>query len=99
METRQIIIIGGGLAGLTSAIHLSKIGLQVTVIEKMNFSNTRFVVNTFQMRYCLIYNGLAWMSRIKTDADFQDHILNHQRQDRSLQVAFGRIWRQPLCAR
>ena len=37
METRQIIIIGGGLAGLTSAIHLSKIGLQVTVIEKNEF--------------------------------------------------------------
>lgn len=37
METRQIIIIGGGLAGLTSAIHLSKIGLQVTVIEKNAF--------------------------------------------------------------
>jgi flavin-dependent dehydrogenase len=37
METRQIIIIGGGLAGLTSAIHLSKIGLNVTVLEKNVF--------------------------------------------------------------
>lgn len=37
METRQIIIIGGGLAGLTSAIHLSKIGQRVTVVEKQPF--------------------------------------------------------------
>ena len=33
----NIIIIGGGLAGLTAAIHLSKIGLEVTVIEKNTF--------------------------------------------------------------
>ena len=33
----NIIIIGGGLAGLTAAIHLSKIGLGVTVIEKNTF--------------------------------------------------------------
>jgi len=30
----QIIIVGGGLAGLTSAIHLSKIGFRVAVIDK-----------------------------------------------------------------
>lgn len=35
MDIKQdIIIIGGGLAGLTAAIHLSKKGLNVTVIEK-----------------------------------------------------------------
>lgn len=33
----DVIIIGGGLAGLTSAIHLSKSGLNVTVIEKNDF--------------------------------------------------------------
>lgn len=31
---REVVIIGGGLAGLTAAIHLSKAGLHVTVIEK-----------------------------------------------------------------
>ncbi len=30
----DIIIAGGGLAGLTAAIHLSKAGLKVTVFEK-----------------------------------------------------------------
>ncbi|WP_234109304.1 MULTISPECIES: NAD(P)/FAD-dependent oxidoreductase [Chryseobacterium] len=30
----ELIIIGGGLAGLTSAIHLSKLGFRVLVIEK-----------------------------------------------------------------
>lgn len=34
MKDKKVLIIGGGLAGLTSAIHLSKLGLQVTIIEK-----------------------------------------------------------------
>jgi flavin-dependent dehydrogenase len=38
METNvDVVIIGGGLAGLTSAIHLSKSGLKVTLIEKNDF--------------------------------------------------------------
>ena len=37
MKNSEVIIIGGGLAGLTAAIHLSKLGLQVTVIEKNSY--------------------------------------------------------------
>lgn len=33
----EVIIIGGGLAGLTSAIHLSKMGVEVIVIEKNHY--------------------------------------------------------------
>lgn len=33
----QVIIIGGGLAGLTSSIHLSKLGLDVLLIEKNTY--------------------------------------------------------------
>jgi len=33
----DVIIIGGGLAGLTSALHLSKQGLKVTLVEKHNY--------------------------------------------------------------
>jgi hypothetical protein len=33
----SVIIVGGGLAGLTSAIHLSKIGVSVILIEKNEF--------------------------------------------------------------
>ena len=33
----DIVIIGGGLAGLTSAIHLAKSGLKVTLIEKNDY--------------------------------------------------------------
>ncbi|MEC5143855.1 FAD-binding-3 domain-containing protein [Chitinophaga sp. 180180018-2] len=37
MGFRDVIIIGGGLSGLTSAIHLSKAGLHVTIIEKSKY--------------------------------------------------------------
>src|SRR6187431_3173880 len=33
----EVTIVGGGLAGLTAAIHLSKIGLKVIVIEKNEY--------------------------------------------------------------
>ena len=35
--SKRIAIVGGGLAGLTAAIHLSKIGLKVILIEKNEF--------------------------------------------------------------
>ncbi len=37
MQNKEVTIIGGGLAGLTAGIHLSKIGIQVTIIEKNGF--------------------------------------------------------------
>jgi flavin-dependent dehydrogenase len=37
MNNSEIIIIGGGLAGLISGIHLSKKGIQVLIIEKNEF--------------------------------------------------------------
>jgi flavin-dependent dehydrogenase len=37
MKEIEVLIIGGGLAGLTAAIHLSKKGFQVIVIEKNEF--------------------------------------------------------------
>jgi flavin-dependent dehydrogenase len=38
METsNSIIIVGGGLAGLTAAIHLSKIGYSVTLVDKNSY--------------------------------------------------------------
>lgn len=37
MEKFQVAIIGGGLAGLTAAIHLSREGLKVVLFEKNNY--------------------------------------------------------------
>jgi flavin-dependent dehydrogenase len=37
MKNNEVLIIGGGLAGLTAAIHLSKVGFKVTVVEKNEF--------------------------------------------------------------
>ncbi|RYG21970.1 MAG: FAD-dependent oxidoreductase, partial [Chitinophagaceae bacterium] len=33
----DVLIIGGGLAGLTAALHLQKGGLEVTLVEKNDF--------------------------------------------------------------
>ncbi|WP_426091256.1 NAD(P)/FAD-dependent oxidoreductase [Flavobacterium sp. DSR3-2] len=37
MKAKEVLIIGGGLAGLTSAIHLIKLGLHVTLVEKNSY--------------------------------------------------------------
>jgi hypothetical protein len=37
MIQKPIVIVGGGLAGLTAAIHLSKVGLRVILIEKNEY--------------------------------------------------------------
>lgn len=37
MKNKEVLIIGGGLAGLTAAVHLSKIGFKVLVVEKNEF--------------------------------------------------------------
>ena len=37
MKETEVLIIGGGLAGLTAAIHLSKNGIDVLLIEKNDF--------------------------------------------------------------
>ena len=37
MKKTEVIILGGGLAGLTAAIHLSNIGHQVTVFERNDY--------------------------------------------------------------
>ena len=34
MSLLNVVIVGGGLAGLTSALHLTQSGLRVTLIEK-----------------------------------------------------------------
>lgn len=37
IQKSEIVIVGGGLAGLTAAIHLSKMGYSITLIEKNSY--------------------------------------------------------------
>lgn len=37
VESIEVIVVGGGLAGLVSALHLSKLGVKVLVIEKNSY--------------------------------------------------------------
>ncbi len=50
MVSTEVVIIGGGLAGLTAGIHLSQNGISVTIIKKTNIQNTKFVENMFLMK-------------------------------------------------
>lgn len=57
--TKAITIVGGGLAGLTAAIHLSKIGLKVIVIEKNEYPSHK-VCGEYISNEVLPY--LKWLS-------------------------------------
>ncbi|MGB5321416.1 NAD(P)/FAD-dependent oxidoreductase [Lutimonas sp.] len=37
MSLKHVIVVGGGLAGLTTALHLSRFGIRVTLIEKNSY--------------------------------------------------------------
>lgn len=54
----DVIIIGGGLAGLAAAIHLSKKGLRVTVIEKSGYPRHK-VCGEYISNEILLY--LKWL--------------------------------------
>ena len=57
--SKRIAIVGGGLAGLTAAIHLSKIGLKVILIEKNEYPKHK-VCGEYISNEILSY--LNWLS-------------------------------------
>jgi flavin-dependent dehydrogenase len=57
--SKRIAIIGGGLAGLTAAIHLSKIGLKVILFEKNEYPKHK-VCGEYISNEILLY--LKWLS-------------------------------------
>jgi len=57
--SKEITIVGGGLAGLTAAIHLSKIGLKVLLIEKNEYPKHK-VCGEYVSNEILPY--LNWLS-------------------------------------
>jgi flavin-dependent dehydrogenase len=59
ITNKSVTIVGGGLAGLTAAIHLSKIGLKVIVIEKNEYPKHK-VCGEYISNEVLPY--LKWLS-------------------------------------
>ncbi|MCZ4225203.1 NAD(P)/FAD-dependent oxidoreductase [Pedobacter rhodius] len=55
----EILIIGGGLAGLTAALHLNKLGLNVTLIEKNTYPHHK-VCGEYISNEVLPY--LSWLN-------------------------------------
>lgn len=58
MKSKEVLIVGGGLAGLTAAIHLSKVGFQVLLIEKNEFPKHK-VCGEYRSNEVLPY--LSWL--------------------------------------
>ncbi|WP_231464036.1 NAD(P)/FAD-dependent oxidoreductase [Pedobacter sp. Leaf132] len=55
----EILIIGGGLAGLTAALHLKKLGLEVTLIEKQNYPHHKVCGEYISNEILPYYNWLG----------------------------------------
>ena len=92
METNpDVVLIGGGLAGLTAAIHLSKKGLKVTLIEKSDYPRHK-VCGEYISNEILPY--LQWL-----DIDISElqptNIKNFRFTSRS-STTLGRFWYQSL---
>ena len=83
----QILIIGGGLAGLTSAIHLTKMGCKVIVIEKNSYPKHK-VCGEYISNEVLPY--FAWL-QIHIEELKPTHITNLQFSSES-----GRTIETPL---
>ena len=83
----QILIIGGGLAGLTSAIHLTKMGCKVFVIEKNSYPKHK-VCGEYISNEVLLY--FAWL-QINIEDLNPTHIKNLQFSSES-----GRTIETPL---
>ncbi|KAK9476884.1 hypothetical protein V1514DRAFT_310452 [Lipomyces japonicus] len=58
--TKRIVVIGAGVAGLTSALVLARNGYDVTVIAK-------FMPGDFDIEYTSPWAGANWMSFVKDD--------------------------------
>ena len=59
MRNSDVIIIGGGLAGLTAGIHLSKKGFFVTIIEKNDFPKHKVCGEYISNEVMLYFNWLG----------------------------------------
>ena len=67
ITTFDVIIVGGGLAGLTSAIHLSKLKKKVLLIEKNNYQNHK-VCGEYISNEVLLYLNSLGIDPIKNGA-------------------------------
>ena len=71
MKKYDVVIIGGGLAGLTAAIHLKKENCEVMVIEKNTYPNHKvcgeYISN--EVRPYLTYLGLSIEELLPVDID------------------------------
>ncbi|WP_432670800.1 NAD(P)/FAD-dependent oxidoreductase [Flavobacterium sp. SM2513] len=67
-----ILILGGGLAGLTAAIHLSKLGHEITVIEKNEYPKHK-VCGEYISNEVIAYFEWLELEHVPT----QSHPINH----------------------
>ena len=59
MSLKHVIVVGGGLAGLTSALHLSRFGVDVTLIEKHDYPKHKVCGEYLSNEVLPYLNGLG----------------------------------------
>lgn len=80
MISKDVCIVGGGPAGLTTALFLAKQGIKSTVIEKAVFPRDKICGDAFSGK-------VSWVLR-KLDSDFEQQILKQSFQLPSWGVSF-----------
>lgn len=98
-QVKDVIIVGGGLAGLVNAIQLSRAGLQVLLIEKKHYPFHKVcgeyisneVLPFFQsMGINTRELGASAITQLQISSPSGKRVLN-------MELDLG-VWHQPLCA-
>lgn len=93
MKTKNVLLIGAGIGGLTAAIHLAKHGLHVTVIEKNNHPGGRCdrITNeghTFDTGPTLLVMPLLYQAEFAALGTSLNEMLDLQRVDPTYHLVF-----------
>ena len=95
--SKSVIIIGGGIIGLSTAYYLQKEGCDVTVIDKSNFSAGASYVNAGYITPShfiplsqpgIITKGLKWM--FNPESPFYNNLFKDWAEDRYFPIYFSR---------
>lgn len=99
MNQSKVVIIGGGLAGLTAAIHLRKLNIAVTLVEKNTYPKHK-VCGEYISNEVVPY--FQWLNIAVEDLRPTDisklQFSTVSGKNHQYCFALGRIWCKPICS-